>query len=390
VVATVKGRRRAPRPRARSAPLDGVPNRRRSSAERVLQRRRAGPLFTGIRRPLQQALRELGPTPPGDGRARRLLRKLGPARAEFECLIALTLEAHQRHLKGADYEGFVEAWRREGRGLAARGVPEEHGVAALAFRLEECLGRLRGEAADPRALALVRLTGAVQQFLLSGYTRDRAGWRRLDEQERLKLSRDLHDEIGADLVVLKLYLEMIALELERGNAVASQAKLHEALDLVTRSIESVRRLTLDLGPALLEQVGFLPAVRLYARQFAARTGIKVEVREADLPAHIPPGHETALYRVVQGALSNVAKHAQARRVRVSLGGLRDAVVVLIIEDDGVGFDQTRPSGRGFGLTAMRDRVQSLGGRLHVQSRSAPAAGGGTGTRIEIDLPVRGA
>jgi signal transduction histidine kinase len=148
-------------------------------------------------------------------------------------------------------------------------------------------------------------------------------------------------------------------------------------------------LTLDLGPAILEQVGFLPAVRLYSRQFGARTGIKVEVREGDLPAHIPPGHETALYRVVQGALSNVAKHARASHVCLTLGGLRGAVVVLIIEDDGVGFDATRSnSSRSFGLTAMRDRVQSLGGRLHVQSRSAPSAGGGTGTRIEIDLPLK--
>jgi signal transduction histidine kinase len=386
----VKGRRRAPQPHSRSLPAAGTPNRRRTSAERVLQRRRAGPLLTGIRRPLRRALQDLGGAEAADGRVRRLLRKLGPARAEFEALSRLTLDGHRRQLEAADYDGYVESWRREGRTLAAHGVPEEHGVAALAFQLEDGLARLLGAAADPRALALVRLTGAVQQFVLSGYTRDRAGWRRLDEQERLKLSRDLHDEIGADLVVLKLYLEMIALEAERGNTHAVDAKLQEALDLVTRSIESVRRLTLDLGPAILEQVGFVPAVRLYARQFAARTGIKVEVREADVPGHIPPSHETALYRVVQGALSNVAKHAKASRVRMTLGGLRDAVLVLIIEDDGVGFDMTRRSSeRGFGLTAMRDRVQSLGGRLHVQSRSGPAAGAGTGTRIEIDLPVKG-
>ena len=136
-------------------------------------------------------------------------------------------------------------------------------------------------------------------------------------------------------------------------------------------------------------MGFLPAVRLYARQFGTRTGIKVDVREADLPAEVPETHETALYRVMQGALSNVAKHAHAQNVRVTLGGLRDAVIVMIIEDDGVGFEMSRPgSARGFGLTAMRDCVQSLGGRLHVQSRSASMAGGRQGTRIEIDLPLR--
>jgi signal transduction histidine kinase len=131
-------------------------------------------------------------------------------------------------------------------------------------------------------------------------------------------------------------------------------------------------------------------MRLYARQFGSRTGIKVEVRDADLPAQVPPTHETALYRVMQGALSNVAKHAHAQNVRLTLGGLRDVVLVMIIEDDGVGFEMARPrSARGFGLSAMRDRVQSLGGRLHVQSRTAPAPAGRTGTRIEIDLPLKG-
>jgi signal transduction histidine kinase len=363
-------------------------NRRRPAAAQVLRRERAGALFTGLRRPLGQALRRLGEEKRADTPMRRLLRKLGPGRAEFEALMHLTLDLHQRHLRASDYEPYVEAWRREGRTLAARGVPEEHVVAALAFQLEESLGCLLHHQA-PECQALVRLTGAVQQYALSGYTRDRASWRRVDEQERLKLSRDLHDEIGADLVVLKLYIEMMTMELERGNVESVGPKLQEALDLVTRAIESVRRLTLDLGPAILEQIGFLPAVRLYARQFGARTGIKVEVRETDLPAGVPDTHETALYRVMQGALSNVAKHARARSVRVTLGGLGGSVIVMIIEDDGVGFDATRPdAARTFGLTAMRDRVQSLGGRLHVESRSAAVAGARAGTRIEIDLPLR--
>src|SRR5262249_5530294 len=160
----------------------------------------------------------------------------------------------------------------------------------------------------------------------------------------------------------------------------------EALSLVARAIESVRRLTLDLGPAILEQIGFLPAVRHYARQFSERTGIRIQFSEAGLPADIPATHETALYRVLQGALSNVAKHARASSVRVTLGGVRDAVVVMIVEDDGVGFDPDRGR-QGFGLTAMRDRIHSLGGRLHVESRGARAPGGRSGTRIEIDLPL---
>src|SRR5262249_45371016 len=156
------------------------------------------------------------------------------------------------------------------------------------------------------------------------------------ERERQRLSRDLHDEIGHDLVVLKLYLEMIARDLQSGAAEALHAKLEEALALIAQSLQSVRRLILDLGPAVLDQVGFLPAVRLYAGQFSAHTGLSVEVSDRGLPGPLPASHETALYRVLQGALSNVVKHAKARSVRVNVG-LRRGVLVMTIQDDGIGF-----------------------------------------------------
>ncbi|MBI3932748.1 MAG: sensor histidine kinase [Acidobacteria bacterium] len=365
--------------------------RRRAPVERVLRRRDAAQLFAGVRRPLHEALARLAAQAgPIDRRWRQLLRLLQPGREEFEALARLHLKAHVRALRVADYDAYLETIRRHGQALARAGVPEEHAVAALAFHLESCLGHLL--AADQRALALalVRLTAAIQRFVLKGYGDGRGeGWRRVDDQERLRLSRDLHDEVGADLVVMKLYIEMIALELSRGNVSPIGPKLQEVLDLVSRSIDSVRRLTLDLGPAVLEQLGFLPALRLYTRQFSVRTGIQVEVREAGPPTGVPAAHETALYRVLQGALSNVAKHAKARNVRVTLGGFKDAVVVMIVEDDGVGFDVSRlATSRAFGISAMRERVQSLGGRLHVESRPARAGAGKSGTRIEIDLPLK--
>src|SRR5262249_12683074 len=116
-----------------------------------------------------------------------------------------------------------------------------------------------------------RLTSAIQRFVLSGYADGRtAGWHRIDEQERLRLSRDLHDEIGADLVVLKLYIEMISLDMKKAQLDRVGPKLEEAVALVGHALDSVRRLILDLGPALLEQIGFLAAVKLYCRQFGAR------------------------------------------------------------------------------------------------------------------------
>jgi signal transduction histidine kinase len=313
---------------------------------------------------------------------------LEPSREVYEALSRVDLGGSYRHLRARDYDAFRGAVYRQGRALALRGVPQEDAVMAVGFHLESSLSLL-GATVDPKALALVRLTSATQRLLLTGYSADRAAGGRADDKERYRLSRDLHDEVGGDLVVLKLYMEMIGMKLGKGDLAEIGPKLEEAKALISRLIESVRRLTIDLGPAVLEQVGFMPAVRTYARQYAARTGIEVHVQEGELPDTIPPSHQTALYRVLQGALSNVAKHARAKNVKITVGGVRRAVLVMIIEDDGVGFDVSalRPD-RAFGLTAIRERIQSLGGRVHIESRPARPRGGRSGTRIEIDVPLR--
>jgi len=101
-------------------------------------------------------------------------------------------------------------------------------------------------------------------------------------------------------------------------------------------------------------------------------------------------HQVALYRVLQGALSNVLKHASAKNVKVSIGSMKGSVLIMVIEDDGVGFASEAKKGRpSFGLTAMGERVEVLGGRIHIQSRPASAHGKSHGTRIEVDLPLPG-
>jgi len=228
--------------------------------------------------------------------------------------------------------------RCAGRGSRSPGweCTADQAIAALAFYLESSLSHFLLRTTERAlALSLVRLTAAIQRFLIAGYTQGRAaGWQRTDEKDRLKLSRDLHDEIGADLVVLKLYIEMIANELRKGQVEGARSKLEEALALVAHAVDSVRRLTLDLGPAILDQIGFGPALKLYCRQFAARTGLAVKVQEA----------------------SPLTSFDAARQ----------------------------PPAGAFGLAAMRGRIEGLGGRLHVESRPARPSG----TRIEIDLPLK--
>jgi signal transduction histidine kinase len=306
---------------------------------------------------------------------------------ELGALGALTLQAFLPDVRAGSSHAYVVALEREGQALARRGVPETQAMAALAAQLESSLPYVAGEQAGKLAAALVRLTFAGWLSLTAGYARARtASWRSFGEQERQRLSRDLHDEIGHQLVVLKLYLGMITAELSKARPAHLRDKLDEATALVNQAIQSVRRLILDLGPVALEGVGFLPAVKLYARQFTARTAVKVQVRDEGLPPRLPPGHEAALYRLLQGALSNVLKHARARHVKVTFGRSGRQAMAMTIEDDGLGFDTKVPR-QAFGLAAMRERVASLGGRLRVESQPATGARQRHGTCIRVELPT---
>lgn len=318
---------------------------------------------------------------------RRKLERLAFSPDEVEALAALTLEAYLPQVRTSSFDAYALALERAGQSLATRGMPEARAMAALSAQLESSLPYVVSDPAGELAAALVRLTFAGGLSLTAGYSHARtASWRSYGEQERQRLSRDLHDEIGHHLVVLKLYLGMISAELAKARPARIREKLDEATSLVIQAIQSVRRLILDLGPVALEGVGFLPAIKLYAKQFSTRTGVKVRVRDRGLPARLPRSHETALYRLLQGALSNVLKHAQARSVKVMVGSASGSRVAMAIEDDGIGFDTAVPR-QAFGLAAMRDRVSSLGGRLRVVSTPARLTRGRHGTRIEVELPV---
>lgn len=317
-------------------------------------------------------------------------------------------------LRKATYPGFRQTFQTFGEHLAQQKISLSRAVAAVNRLFEVCLPYViqRAPKRATPVLALARLHALVSLLMVSGYTGQWAGGKktlieasmaegedrrheasayvtRIYEQERRRLSQDLHDEVGHDLMLVKLYLEMIAME-NREELAAVQPRVAEAIALVSHAIDSVRRLILDLGPAVFEDLGFLPAVRTYISQFSARTKINVTLQTGYLPPEIPSTHQVALYRLLQGALSNVLKHASAKNVKVSLGSMKDSVLIMVVEDDGVGFDPAaQPGRRSFGLTAMRERVEVLGGKIHIQSRVATSMSKGHGTRIEVDLPLPG-
>jgi signal transduction histidine kinase len=197
------------------------------------------------------------------------------------------------------------------------------------------------------------------------------------ELERRRLARELHDETGQALTSILLGLK--ALE-ERMADPASRAAAEELRELVVSTLQDVRRLAVELRPSALDDFGLVAALERLTASFAEQTGISVDFQTALADERLPEEVETALYRIVQESLTNVIKHARARRVSILLAR-KDGAVKAVVEDDGQGFYPAEPTG-GSGLVGMRERLALLGGRLEVES--APDRG----TTVAAEVPVR--
>jgi signal transduction histidine kinase len=199
------------------------------------------------------------------------------------------------------------------------------------------------------------------------------------EQERKALSRELHDEIGQLLTALRMELG----NLERARA-ASGADLGPHLDQAKKLAESTLKTTRDIAmglrPAMLDLLGLGPALEWQTREYSRRynTPIQLEV-DGDL-RDLPDRHRTYLYRIVQEGLTNCARHAQAKNIRVRLED-SNGQVSLMVEDDGVGFDQHGGVVYGLGLLGLTERVRELSGNINIESQP------GRGTRLAVVLPV---
>jgi len=198
------------------------------------------------------------------------------------------------------------------------------------------------------------------------------------ELERRRLARELHDETGQALTSILLGLK--ALE-ERSKDPASRAATEELRELVVSTLRDVRRLAVELRPSALDDFGLVAALERLAESFAEQTGISVDFQAALAGERLPEEVETALYRIVQESLTNVVKHAQARRVSILLAR-KDGAVKAVVEDDGQGFDPAEQTDDGYGLMGMRERLALLGGRLEVES------GHDGGTTIAAEVPVQ--
>jgi signal transduction histidine kinase len=203
---------------------------------------------------------------------------------------------------------------------------------------------------------------------------------RVQEEERKRISRELHDETGQGLMLLRLQLGMLAADVEGGQL---QSRVQESMELLDRTIGGLRRIIGRLSPRVLEELGLVAAIRKEARELCRNTAIKAQLSLPDDFAELDPEVEVAAYRCVQEALHNVAKHSQARNVSIQLG-MHDHRLALTIQDDGVGIiSKAHAQSKGFGLTGMRERVAALAGTVRVTSD------GKNGTRLTIVFPIVG-
>lgn len=368
--------------------------------------------FTAVRSSVVDALDRLAPHSAAILMAwRRRLPAFRLSSTEIEVLATVDLESIAARLRRVSYRSLNRWGIRLGQEMEQRSIKIDRLMGPMNQLLEICLGRLATQKASPEtALALTRLHSLAVSLVVHGYTQHRSTRIRaltsnlrdaeqhlheasayvtqVYERDRRRLSHDLHDEIGPDLMLLKLYLEMLVLDTEKPEFRALKPKTEEGLALISHTINSLRRITLDLGPAVLDELGLVAALKVYARQFASATGIRVNVTGKNITERMPLTHEVALYRVLQGALSNVMKHSKAQNVRVSVRASKNSGVTMVIADDGVGFDFAAIlAQRSFGLSSMRERAEVLGGSFRIQSGRAGMLSREHGTRIEVDLPL---
>jgi signal transduction histidine kinase len=276
---------------------------------------------------------------------------------------------------------LLEGTRRVSRGDLSHPVPagakDEFGELARAFNTmmlslresqEENL-RLTQEALRMREERIRLLRDSLLKVV------------KAQEEERQRVARELHDQAGQALTALQFGLAQLEREVDSPRL---KEQVESLRSLTVETMEEIRNLALDLRPSALDELGLVPALRGYIRDFSRRIGIPIELEVTGLDARLPSEMELSIFRVVQEGLTNVAKHAMASHAWVSLRADGRRLEVSVV-DDGVGFDVEKmlgsPERKSLGLFGIQERVELMGGSLKVESQP------GKGTRLYIQVPL---
>jgi signal transduction histidine kinase len=205
----------------------------------------------------------------------------------------------------------------------------------------------------------------------------------VQESERRQLARELHDEMGQALTAIRMDLAAVEKALPSAAPPHLRERLTDAAHLTEQTLEQIRELSLNLRPPMLDDLGLVPTLRWYLKRYSSRTAIQSGLTVLGSEQRLLPTIETALYRVLQEALTNVARHAGAKSVHLTLR-YQTTAVFAHVEDDGCGFNVDEGLGHeigSMGLLGMRERVSLLGGKLQIESVM------GKGTTLWLELPL---
>ena len=283
--------------------------------------------------------------------------------------------------------GLADVIARSGR-VATLAVPLRHSerlVGLLAMSLPE-VHRWTDhevtsivEVAELMSVAIAESHSAEQ--LRASQSDRRALLERLvavQEDERLRIARELHDSLGQTLTSLSMFTK----ELEEEVGSEHGARMLEFRNLIRSAVSETRALVTSLRPAELDSQGLSPSLRQLAERTLAEHGIAVDLLDSlGTSARLPAALETAVYRIVQEALTNVVRHADAGSVSLVLG-VTDGWLSVVVEDDGRGIDPAAGAEHGLGIVGMRERAELVGGTVRVES----SAGGGTIVRLRAPVP----
>jgi signal transduction histidine kinase len=200
------------------------------------------------------------------------------------------------------------------------------------------------------------------------------------EEERKKISRELHDELGQMLTGAKLHLSYVAEELDVQDP-ELRTMLMNLLDILDKSVQSVRNLSMELRPGLVEDMGLFNAIQFHATRFSSQTKIPVQIVNEVPELEIEPSISIHVFRIFQEALNNISKHAKATMVNVFIT-MEEGIFRMQISDNGEGFNVSANGNKStLGLTSMQERSEIVNGTYHIKSAK------GVGTVIEIKIPL---
>jgi signal transduction histidine kinase len=276
---------------------------------------------------------------------------------------------------------LLEATRRVSRGDLDESIAvdgrDEFGALAKAF--DGMVGSLRAASDDVSRLHREAL--AMREERIDILQDQMTKVVKSQEEERHRVARELHDQAGQALTALQMGLSRLE---AAGPTPQTREQAASLRALALEAMEIIRNLALDLRPSALDELGLAVALKDYVDTFARRTGIEAHLDVSGNEQRLPAETEITLFRITQEGLTNVAKHARASLVTVTLA-FNDAHLGLVIEDDGVGFDTRRALGaerrRSLGIIGMRERSHLIGGELNVESRPSQ------GTRLVITVPL---